>query len=564
MDRMTKSYLSEFLTLQEIQSESDSKDFEKFCNYCLISKEYNANFRIEDISTGDAQGIDGIGIIVNGKLVDSVDEVRDLIDINKYLEVVFVFAQAKTSSSFKGSEIGNFIFSVKDTLAEKPTLPLNEEMKKFHNIIQFILDNFPKMTRGNPVCKLYYVTTGVWNGEQSLNAVIDNGISELISLSLFSDIIFEPCDGNQIRSYYMKTKESVSATFIFKDKVTLPDISGINESYFGIIPFEEFLKIIIDENSKIKNIFYDNIRDYLGENPVNDKINSTLVQKQFDFFCALNNGVTIVADSLNQSGNKFTISNYQIVNGCQTTHVLYNNKNLEGMELLYVLLRLIVTDKDDIKNQITIATNSQTAIKPEQLEALSEFQKNLEHYYKTFEGDGKLYYERRTNQYNSDDSVIKSRVISIPIQIKAFAAMFLGVPYQVSRYYGTIASRVGEQIFINNHSYSPYYTSAFSLYKLDNFFKNGLLDSKYKKAKYHILMLFRLLCNSEELPNFSSNKIERYCKKINDILNNNDTALAAFKRAIEIVDRSGIDVNNPDSFKQKEKVDLLMSTMKNL
>jgi len=113
----------------------------------------------------------------------------------------------------------------------------------------------------------------------------------------------------------------------------------------------------------------------LGENLVNNKISSTLTNKKFDIFGVLNNGVTIVAESLTPVGHKFSISNYQIVNGCQTSHVLYNNKDIDGMENVNIPLRLIVTSDENIKNQITIATNSQTEIKPEQLAALSEFQK---------------------------------------------------------------------------------------------------------------------------------------------------------------------------------------------
>ncbi len=101
-----------------------------------------------------------------------------------------------------------------------------------------------------------------------------------------------------------------------------------------------------------------------------------------------------------------------------------NNRDLPGMENVNIPPRLIVTSDENIKNQITIATNSQTEIKPEQLAAISEFQKNLEQYYDTIEGTGQLFYERLTNQYSQDNSVTKTRIITIPIQIKVFSAMF--------------------------------------------------------------------------------------------------------------------------------------------
>ncbi|KJU84432.1 heavy metal translocating P-type ATPase [Candidatus Magnetobacterium bavaricum] len=70
----------------------------------------------------------------------------------------------------------------------------------------------------------------------------------------------------------------------------------------------------------MRNVFYDNVRDYLGENPVNQKIDKTLKDAKYDIFSILNNGITIVADKKNSNvGRLFSISNYQIVNGCQTT-----------------------------------------------------------------------------------------------------------------------------------------------------------------------------------------------------------------------------------------------------
>ncbi|PWB53308.1 MAG: hypothetical protein C3F06_06630 [Candidatus Methanoperedenaceae archaeon] len=40
MDRITTSPITDFLNQHEIKSESESNNFEKFCNYSIISKEY--------------------------------------------------------------------------------------------------------------------------------------------------------------------------------------------------------------------------------------------------------------------------------------------------------------------------------------------------------------------------------------------------------------------------------------------------------------------------------------------------------------------------------------------
>lgn len=561
MDRITRNLLEDFLKQFEIRSESESVDFEKFCNYSVIKNEFNNEFEIEDISTGNNQGIDGLAIIVNNQSIDTVQEVEDLIEEAKIIEVNFVFIQSKTSAKFESSEIGNFIFSVKDFFKEKPQLGMTTEVKEKFDITQKLFKNFNLMTKGNPVCKLYYITTGKWTDDQSLTAVINTGVKELKDLDIsFSKVNFIPRDANDIQKLYRKTSEEVMTEFSFDEMVTLPKIDGVEEAYLGIIKFKEYEKIITDDNGNMQNIFYDNVRDYLGENPVNKKIDETLKAKKFDIFAILNNGITIVADKKNNSkGKSFSISNYQVVNGCQTSHTLFNNKELEGIDKITVPVKLIITQNEDIKSSITVATNSQTAIKEEQLVAFSDFQKNLEQYYKSFKDDNRLFYERRTGQYNTEQGITKTKIVTIKNQIKTFASMFLYVPHLASGYYGKLYRAVKDQIFEKDHKYNSYYLSSLCIYKIEKFARAGSIDRKYNKARYHILMLFRMTNQSDELRGFNSKSMENYCDSLISILNNESTALAAFNKAIKIIDDSGIDINNRKLLYQKNTTDLLVT-----
>ncbi|MDD5673102.1 MAG: AIPR family protein [Chitinivibrionales bacterium] len=490
MDVITQSCVKEFLETNEIQSSDDSTNFELFANYSIVSKEYSSQFDPDDISVDEnTPGIDGLAIIVNGKLVDDIDQVKDLIELNKSLEATFIFIQAKTSSKFEGSEMGNFGFMVKQFFSPKQSVFKGERIAKMLQIKDYIYDKSPLMTRTNPICKLHYVTTGIWKDDGNLLAILNQNVDELKSSNLFSDVLFEPCGATLIQRYYRKTKERATATFVFDKKVTLPSIVSVKESYVGFLPFSEYRKIIIDEYGKMRSIFDDNIRDFLGDVDVNKKIEGTLRSQHFDLFGVLNNGVTLVATTLNATGDKFTISDYQVVNGCQTSHVLFENKDVSGIDNTIIPIRLIVTDSDDVKNEITKATNNQNAIKPEQLESLSEFQKQLEQYYKSITCRVALFYERRTNQYNTDISVGKSRIITIPTQIKTFSSMFLDSPHLVSGYYGTLAKRFSDRIFREDHRLLPYFISGYSFYKLENAFKVGLVDKAFKIARFHLLMI---------------------------------------------------------------------------
>jgi hypothetical protein len=572
MDRIVSRLVEDLLSIQEIASENPEKDFERFVNFSIISKEFNRSFDIDDTLTGngDDTGIDGIAIIVNGQLIQSKEEIDFLLISNSFLEVTMVFIQSKTSNHFDTRDMGIFVMGVKDFFSETPGLRRNSEILSFVELSEYLFSKASQF-RSNPKCKLYYVTNGNWENDGNCLAVINTTKDDLLRTNLFSDVIFAPVGANEIAKYYRETKNIVTTTFIFQDKVPLPDLPNIKEAYYGILPLSEFKKILLDENDNMRNIFFDNIRDFQGfENPVNTSIESTLTGDTPELFTVLNNGITIVASSLRPSGKNFTISDYQIVNGCQTSNVLYNHIKNATFNNFNIPVKLIITDNDDVKNRITIATNSQTAIKREQLKAMTDFQKKLEYYFLTFEGDEKLYYERRSGQYQSDSSVVKSRIINIQNLIKSFSSMFYENPDRVTTYFGTIVKQNIENenptIFNSKHTCLPYYTSALSFYRLDTLFRSKSIDTNYRKVKFFVLMLFRMLIINKSLErNFlnSEKKVNEYCKPIIDIINDKEQTIIYFQKTIEVIKYSKLDINDKQFIKQVKFTDKLKEAYNN-
>jgi len=559
MDRIVTSLVEDLLNVQEIPFDSPDKDFERFVNYCIVSKEYNKSFDIEDTLTGvgDDTGIDGLAIIVNGQLVEHKEDIEFFLESNNFLEAIFIFIQAKTSNDFDSSEMNSFAFGVKDFFAEKPKLRRNDEIQNFADISDFLFSKAPKF-KDNPRCKLYYVTNGSWLADKNNLAIVSSATEELTNTNLFSSVEFEPLGAKEISKLYRQTKHTISTSFVFTNKVVLPDLPNITESYFGIIPISEFKKILIDENNNLRNVFYDNVRDFQGiGNPVNKNISDTLNGDNPELFMVLNNGVTIVASSLKTSGNKFTIKDYQIVNGCQTSNVLFNYIKENEFDNLNLPLKLVYTENEDVKNSIIIATNSQIAIKREQLQAMTEFQKNLELYYNAIKGDGRLFYERRSGQYRSDNSVIKSRIINIQNQIKAFSSIFYENPDRVTTYFGSIVKQNIEienpTIFNPNHTYIIYYMAGLAFYRLDSLFRSKSIDTRFRKVKFFLLMLFRMLINENKFDPTHMNserKTTEYCQPIIEILNEKDDTLKYFSKAIEIVKSSKLNIEDKQLIKQ--------------
>lgn len=565
MDRITQSMIDSFKNNQSLNMDDASELFEYFVNYCVVNNIYGSDdFDLEEITTGKAtQGIDGIAIIVNQKFVNTIEDIDTLIEYNKSISVKFVLIQAKTSSSFDNTEIGNMLTYSKLFFSDDTSMFHTPEMQHFIELKEYIFSKGDKLKK-NPELFLFYVTLGTWTEDENLQATISVGKESLRGTNLFSNISFEPCGSEKIQDLYRKTKEKLKSTFKFEKRITMYSINDDEVGYSGVLPFKEFKKLIIDENGATKAVFEDNIRDYLGPNPdVNKNITETIKTGNVNAFSMLNNGITVVTSSIIISGDIATIEDYQIVNGCQTSNVLIENMDsVEEIDELIIPIRIIATKDENLKNDITRATNSQTAIKKDQLEALSTFQKKLEEYYKTYRDEDALVYERRTGQYR-DSNIPKNRIVTIAMQIKTVAAMFLDEPSGVSGQYGTVAKRVGNKIFKTADKEIIYYVSSLALYKIENLFKTHKIDKKYRRARYHAMMLFRMLVSTEEMPRFNARKMENYCKSILEVLENNTECERIFCGIVAyIASKDGeLDIMNRKCFERKETTDYLKNRL---
>lgn len=73
MDQILESYVEDFSEIQGFKDLPAPERFERFVNYCVVSKQYPREFDIENLSVGggDDIGADGIAITVNGNIIQS-------------------------------------------------------------------------------------------------------------------------------------------------------------------------------------------------------------------------------------------------------------------------------------------------------------------------------------------------------------------------------------------------------------------------------------------------------------------------------------------------------------
>ena len=539
MDRITSAFVETFRTEQTLPADIEPAVLlEHFANYCVVSDEYDDEFDIHEVHAGGGNdlGIDGVAIVINGVLVASVEEAAELLGTNGYIDARFLFIQAKSASSFSGSDMVAFGDGVEEFFAESPTLPANQRIVDQREVMTWVYNNSGSL-KGRPTCELFYVTTGRWEDDAQLVAKVRKIESDLADSNLFDTVKLHTWGASELQASWARSKNSVTAEFVFANKATLGDIAGVSESYLGVIPLAEFLKIVSDPELGVRrSIFFDNVRDYQGDNPVNGEMTESLgTEPGRDRFAVLNNGVTLVARQLSTVADKFKATDYQIVNGCQTSHVLYNNRDSLPADM-QIPFKVIASNDEDVISAIATATNRQTQVTKEDLIALDAFQKNLESYFAAFEDKQKLFYERRSKQYAAVPGIEKVRIITKQVEIKAFGAMFLDEAHRAARYYAALKAQIGAGIFNSTHRLDPYYTAAYAHYKLEFFFRNQQIPVSYKPARYHLLMAFRHIVGGPQMPALVANKIQGYSRKLDEVLWNDAKALAAFKEACVIID----------------------------
>ena len=468
-DIVLEGFVDDFAKMRGLSHLDQFELFEVFVASCVFRKYHQSDIiDIEDsvLSGGSGDGgLDAVGILVNGRLARTEEDINYFEETGQRLDVEFVFIQSKTSSSFDAAQIGNFIFGVEQFFAavhgNTPRVSFNSEVQQLIGLTRFVYRQTIKMT-DNPRCYLYYSTSGKWTHATEPAGRLADGVDRLLALNLFSEVRANPLDADMLKSIYRELERAVVKRVELSRSAVFPRINGVDQAYIGLLPGNEFISLVsTDDGDLNRELFYDNVRDFQGHNPVNSEINHTLSDDQLRHnFPLLNNGVTIVAREINRQGDLFTISDFQIVNGCQTTHILFQNRGHIKADT-FIPVKIVATRDRQVVTEVIKATNRQTAVLPEALESLTPFHKELEDFYSVREASRRLaeriYYERRSKQY-AIDNIDPRNVVSLTGQIKSFIAMFLNEPQSHPRYYGELLRSYEGRIFVQDHKPEPYYT----------------------------------------------------------------------------------------------------------
>jgi len=294
----------------------------------------------------------------------------------------------------------------------------------------------------------------------------------------------------------------------------------------------EFITMITDSDGNLqKTLFEDNVRHFQGGNKVNKEIEATLKNKEQDALPIFNNGITIITKKLEQIGNNLKLTDFQIVNGCQSAHIFFKNKDIINKNT-NIIVKIIETTEQSLINKIIKATNKQTLVTDEAFESLSNFHRDLEEYYyaKSKTITNPIFYERRSKQYDDNPDIKATQIITLAGQIQAYVATVLAQPHSTHRYYGELLISNREKLFSRSR-YENYYISSLILNRLDSLFRTRKIDYKYKNFRFQIIYI--AFCYFNEL--------KQRDKKFNneniiEMLNSEKEYLTVLRSCCDVID----------------------------
>lgn len=389
IDRITQSLLKDFTSKFDFsQGNDETVIFEHFVNYTILEKKLEERLdedSIEKLNIGinGTFGIDGFCILINKHLITSAEDLDEIISSNNKPSAEVYFIQAKTSNSFEVKQISSFGDAIEDFVSIDQKYKWSDEAIKSIELFKE-LTNRANELESNPSCFIYYSTLGTYKNDQNTEAQKEKIINSIVNQRVFHKVEFSYMDYSKIQNDYKKIGQKISRTFNFSKKTLIPEIDNVDEAYIGVVPVTTIIDLIEEDGELLSSVFYDNVRDFQGFNKINQEIKKSIYDDKLKYaFSVLNNGITIVAEKINSSRDNITITNYQIINGLQTSRVLQSTKDLLDKNM-FVPLKLIITEDESLISKIIRSTNRQTEVKEEDLIAYSDFQKKLEDYFKTY------------------------------------------------------------------------------------------------------------------------------------------------------------------------------------
>jgi len=537
MHPVIRAQLNQFVETNPSEGFNDADYFEVYSIFSVLNGCLSAN--IEPFRAhlrGSEFGIDGACILIRGMIATDADEASALVSNDSDTSVDFVFVQSKSGHQFDYGDISRFldgVYGFFEGQMKNESVQLSD-LESAKDVI------YEQALRRNPNIHCYFVTTGNYAANKRLNTLVHTEYDRLSNLNLFSSISINMLGARELQQAYRSATSANVSEIEFPKSQTLPNHPDVEEAYIGYVRADQLMHLATassDDGSLQVDpgVFYDNVRDFNPDSRINRQIIDEIKNGDRPGFVFRNNGVTVIAKTLNRTRDKFRIENYQIVNGCQTCNILFECKDM--IEEIYVPFRLIVSQNDTFITSIILGTNNQNPVKDEQFWALKPFMKDLEEYSKNQIDDRKLFIERRENQYRGE-AVERTRIVKPTELLKVIVGMYLFEPHRAARDFRRIMAEYDKKIFLDNHDVEPYHLAAYINYKFDFLIRNRRIDREFNIFKYYVFCSIGLrFCHGRSVFSLSRKEQRKACDAIRDLVSQEEQLVEYCRNIFEITKR---------------------------
>ncbi|MHB8137991.1 MAG: AIPR family protein [Smithellaceae bacterium] len=530
MHRITAGLLRDFVSSFELNEMNEHEQFERLVNHCIITPEVVEGYDLADVTSSDTDdGIDGCAVIVDEEVIVSKEDCETILsDGRRNHSVKLVLLQAKSSEQIELGELLKYHSAIERFCQDFNSIPADPIEANTKEIYAAAIDKAGCIKDGKPELLLRYVYTGRYLKPSEIERAKNELLSKLHEGGYFSQIDYEILDREGVGRAFNMTTAPIEAKINAFSIAALPPIADIEEAYLAVVPAKQFVeRMLSDDEGRLRvHAFEENVRAFLGaDNPVNSAIGNTLQDEATNSrFPVLNNGITVISPDVRVQGLSITFVDYQVVNGCQTSNMLWLNKEYLN-ENLMVAIKVIETENEDVFSDLVKATNSQTKIDDDQFLSLQPVARRIEVFFNSYtEDENRLYFERRDRQYVGQE-VPGVKVFDLKLLARCIAACFLQRPDLAFRY----PRKIFSDPTISSLAFSPdnreiiYYTACLLYYRVAILFSNKALSPEARRYKWHIIALFVLKAARETIPSLRSTKIESFCDSICKMILNNPT-----------------------------------------
>lgn len=502
MNPVIRAQLREFAKANSITMETQEKQFEIYSIFAILSGLLGENVDPYDAHlAGDEFGVDGVAILIQGESVQNRHEAEEKLDSINNPSIEFIFFQSKTSTGYDYGDISKFFDAVSgffDGSLKGESIAIDDLMDAADAIYE------RGVGKRNPKLSCYYVATGNYEEPARIERLRKSFRTQLEERNIFDakTIAIEMIGARELQQWYRAATTAVEVEIDFPRNVVMPSNDHVEEAYIGYVDAENLLALYVakDADSKViginRAVFFDNIRDYDAKSKINIAIKESVISGGGAEFVFRNNGITVVSKNIDRTGDRFRLEDFQIVNGCQTSNVIFDlvygddsTGQLENLNLkttIQVPFRLIGSKDDEFVSSIIVGTNRQNPVRDEQFWALRPFMKSFEEYCRGLDGEEIIYFERRDNQYRNQE-IERTRIMQPSVLMKAVAACLLFQPQRAGRDYRGILSEYEKVIFLDDQDVRIYHAVAYLYYRIEFLWRNQRIENRYKTFRYYIL-----------------------------------------------------------------------------